>query len=76
MHIAMGLVDNLGLAKLPPKEPQQMMLDFDAQGCPKPFSPSARTIEERRAVIGCFFISSVYEAQFLCSLGADNADAG
>ncbi len=59
-QLAIGLVANLGLKKMPPKEPPQMMLEYDARGCPKPFNPSPRTMDERRAVIGCFLISSVY----------------
>ena len=59
-QLAMALVGNLGLHKPPLKEPTQMMLNLDAQGCPqKPFSLSRRTTEERRAVLGCFLISSV-----------------
>ena len=60
-QLAIGLVANLGLKKAPPKESPQMMLNYDARGCPKPFSPSPRTMEERRAVVGCFYISSVYK---------------
>ncbi|CAD6586535.1 MAG: hypothetical protein ASARMPREDX12_002379 [Alectoria sarmentosa] len=61
IQLAMALVADLGLNKPPLKEPTQMMLNFDARGCPiKPFSPSTRTMEERRAVLGCFLLSSVY----------------
>ncbi len=52
---------NLGLNKPPLKEPTQMVLNLDGRGCPtKPFSPSVRTMEERRAVLGCFLLSSLY----------------
>ena len=57
----MGLVVNLGLHKPPLKEPTQVMLNLDERGCPsRPFTPSPRTTEERRAVVGCFLLSSVY----------------
>lgn len=60
-QLAMALVGNLGLNKPPLKEPKQIMLNLDARGCPtKPFSPSPRTMEERRAVLGCFLLGSVY----------------
>lgn len=64
-QLAMALVANLGLNKPPLKEPVQMMLNLDARGCPiKPFVPSTRTLEERRAVLGCFLLSSVYALEF------------
>ena len=61
-QLAISLVGNLGLNKPPPKEAPQMMHDLDARGCPiRPFtsSTSTRTLEERRAVLGCFLLSSV-----------------
>lgn len=64
-QLAMALVGNLGLNKPPLKEPTQMLLNLDARGCPrKPFTPSARTVEERRAVLGCFLLSSVVSSYF------------
>ena len=60
-QLALGLVGTLGLNKPPLKEPPQTVLDLDARGCPtKPFTPSIRTTEERRVVLGCFMLSSVY----------------
>ena len=60
-QLALALVGNLGLNKPALKEPPQTLLDLDARGCPvTPFSPSIRTTEERRAVLGCFMLSSVY----------------
>ncbi|KAL6718431.1 hypothetical protein ACLMJK_004521 [Lecanora helva] len=64
LQMAKGLVGNLGLKRMPPKEPPQMMLEYDARGCPKPFNPTPRTIEERRAVLGCFLVSSVCASYF------------
>lgn len=59
-QIAIALVGNLGLNKPPLKESTQMMLNLDGRGCPvKPFTPTTRTTEERRAVLGCFLLSSV-----------------
>ncbi len=58
MQLAMGLVANLGLRRLPPKEPPQLMMDLDSRGCPRPFDPSARTMEERRAGLWCWFVNS------------------
>ena len=59
IQLALALVGNLGLNKSPPKEPMQMMMNLDARGCPvKPFNLSVRTTEERRAVLGCFLLSS------------------
>ena len=59
-QLAIGLVSNLGLRKPPPKESPQMMLNYDARGCPKPYSSSPRTMEERRVAIGCFYVSAMY----------------
>jgi hypothetical protein len=60
MQLAMGLVFGLNLNKPPSKEPPHMMLDYDAQGCPRAFKVATRTIEERRAVIGCFSATAMY----------------
>jgi hypothetical protein len=65
IQIGMGLLFDLGLNKPPLKESTHVMLDYDAQGCPKPPNPKKRTIEERRAAMGCFLASSVY-ASILC----------
>lgn len=60
-QLGIALMGNLGLNKPPLKEPTQMVLNLDGRGCPtKPFSPSIRTMEERRAVLGCFLLSSLY----------------
>ena len=60
-QLAMALVGNLGLNKPPPKEPAQVMLSLNARGCPtRPFTPTVRTMEERRAILGCFLLGSVY----------------
>ena len=59
MQLVMGLIANLGLKKTAPKEPLRVMMEYDERGCPRKYTPSPRTMEERRAVIGCFFLSSV-----------------
>lgn len=64
-QLAMALVGNLGLNKPPLNEPTHMMYNLDSRGCPiKPFSPSTRTMEERRALLGCFLLSSVVSSYF------------
>ncbi|KAM3068575.1 hypothetical protein ACMFMG_011105 [Clarireedia jacksonii] len=58
--LAMGIVYDLGLNKTPPKESPHLLLNYDARGCPKPFVPPAGTLQERRALLCCFFISSSF----------------
>ena len=62
MQLAIGLVGNLGLKRPPPKETPQIMLENVGRGCSKHYSTAPRTMKERRAVIGCFLIGSVYVA--------------
>lgn len=61
IQLAMGLVGNLGLRKLPPKDPPQLMLNFDPRGSPK---PPTRTMEERRAGLWCWLVSSTMASSF------------
>jgi hypothetical protein len=60
IHLAMAAAFELGLTRRIPTEPQAIMLEYGAQGCPKyPTGRiSARTMEERRAILGLFLISS------------------
>jgi hypothetical protein len=62
VHLAISLADDLGLLKPVPMEPSGVMLNYSAQGCPKPPPAksygSTRTIGERRAAIGLFLLSS------------------
>lgn len=60
--LATSIANDLGLTKPVPEESMGVMLNFTAQGCPKP--PQSlfirpRTMEERRAVIGLFLITSL-----------------
>jgi hypothetical protein len=62
IQLGMSLAYDLGLTKLN-SEPHRTMLDLSSQGCPKPLNrPSnvPKTIEERRAVVGLFLVSSMY----------------
>jgi len=60
LHLATSLAAELGLAKKSYPESITAMLNFTAQGCPRP-SPlgGAKTMEEKRALIGLFLIHSV-----------------
>jgi hypothetical protein len=61
IHLAMSLASDLGLTKPLPTESSTVMLNYTAQGCPKPITGMipTRTMEERRAVIGLYVVSSV-----------------
>jgi hypothetical protein len=61
VHLAMSLAFDLGLTKPLPSESNSVMLNYTAQGCPKPTNGMIlmRTMEERRAVIGLYLVSSV-----------------
>ena len=55
-QLATSIVFELALNKPLPKD-TQLSLCISTQKYPK--SPTARTIEERRAVLGCFLITSM-----------------
>jgi hypothetical protein len=55
----MGLVCDLGINKPVPTEYSTMQAFKCAVGA-KPNIPTSRTLEERRAVLGCFLITSRY----------------
>jgi len=57
-QMAMSLVFDLGLNK-PAGETSHEMSNLYAYGCPEPSKSKARTMEERRAVLGCFLVSSI-----------------
>ena len=63
VHLAMSLASDLGLTKPLPTDSgsHQVMLNYSAQGCPKPITGTVptRTLEERRAIIGLYLVSSV-----------------
>jgi hypothetical protein len=61
IHLAMSLASDLGLTKPLPTDSSAVMLNYTAQGCPKPIIGMipTRTVEERRAVVGLYVVSSV-----------------
>jgi hypothetical protein len=61
IQLCMSLAGDMGLTKPVPAEVQGVMREFNAQGCPKMKKRGSlvRTIEERRAVIGLFYVSSL-----------------
>lgn len=61
IHLAMSLAFDLGLTKPLPSESSSVMLNYTAQGCPKPTNGTmqTRTMEERRGLIGLYLVSSV-----------------
>ena len=59
-YLTIALVMELGLNKAKSKDMPHLLLEYSAQGCPERYCQShERTMEERRAVIGCFVITSV-----------------
>jgi hypothetical protein len=61
IQLGMSLAFDLGLMRPLPGEPVNMMLHCIAQGCLKPNNGInvVRTMEERRAAVGLFLVSSV-----------------
>jgi hypothetical protein len=62
IQLSMSLAFDLGLTKPIPTDPVTVMLNFNSQGCPKPVFSGiniVRKMEERRASIGLFLISSM-----------------
>ena len=60
IQLGISLAFDLGLTRPPPGEPLNIMLHYIAQGCPKPINGmNVRTMEERRAAVGLFLVSSV-----------------
>jgi hypothetical protein len=61
VQLGISLAYELGLTRSPPGEPVRVLLNYTAQGCPKPTNVMnlERTMEERRAVVGLYFITSV-----------------
>ncbi|KAJ5537007.1 hypothetical protein N7513_010193 [Penicillium frequentans] len=59
-HLAMTLVFSLRLNKPPPQESNMLPLEKTSSNTDSP----ARTLEERRAVLGCFVVSSVVSSYF------------
>lgn len=61
IHLAMSLACDLSLTKPLPSESSLIMLNYTTQGCPKPITGviPTRTMEERRAIVGLYLVSSV-----------------
>jgi hypothetical protein len=60
IQLGMSLAFDLGLTRPLPAEPLHVMSYYNAQGCPRPVNGGTmRTMEERRAAVGLFFVSSV-----------------
>jgi hypothetical protein len=60
IQLGMSLAYDLGLTKLN-SEPHRTILNLSSQGCPKPSNGpinAEKTMEERRAVVGLFLVSS------------------
>jgi hypothetical protein len=61
---AMTLVYDLGLNRPAPREASSLFEDALRESISNPYRPSlmrARTLEEQRTFMGCFFLDSVYE---------------
>lgn len=54
MHLAIGMLSDLGMCRAPPKESLCMMLNYDARGFPKPAMPEPRSFEDRRMALSCW----------------------
>ncbi|KAL8832018.1 MAG: hypothetical protein Q9170_005051 [Blastenia crenularia] len=64
-YLTIALIMELGLNKSKPKDMPHLLLEYNAQGCPEKFCQlQERTMEERRAVIGCFVITSIITNYF------------
>ena len=59
LHLAVGMLGDIGLKKPPPKDSPCMMLNYDARGFPKPFLPESRTLDDRRLAISCWSASQL-----------------
>lgn len=62
IHLAISMASDLGLTRKGSSEPTGSMLHFSSQGCPRPpigLQNPHRTMEERRAIVGLFLISSM-----------------
>jgi hypothetical protein len=58
IQLGISLAFDLGLMR--PCDPPRILLNYTAQGCPKPVNAmKERTLEERRAAVGLYLISSV-----------------
>ncbi|KAF8862483.1 hypothetical protein BDZ45DRAFT_616763 [Acephala macrosclerotiorum] len=62
IHLAISLAFELGITRPIPGESVRILLNYTAQGCPKPMNgmKMERTAEERRAVVGLFLTSSIF----------------
>jgi hypothetical protein len=62
IHLAFALAGDLGLTKPAPQTSPAVMMNWTQAGCPKPphaLAIKKRTMEERRVVLGLFYVSSI-----------------
>jgi hypothetical protein len=61
IQLGISIAADMGLNKPIPAETNGVMREFNAQGCPRvgKMKNQSRTIEERRAIIGLFYVSSL-----------------
>jgi hypothetical protein len=62
IQLGMSLAFDMGLTKAVALDSVGIMLNYTAQGCPRPVTNAMnqlRTMEERRAVVGLFLVSAV-----------------
>lgn len=74
LQLAIGLLGDLGLKRPPAKQPPHLILNYETRSCPKNFSPTKRTTEERRVALGIFWLSSVYDHRSRLSEDGNDAD--
>lgn len=61
VQLAIAILYDLGIDKPPSQDPALLNLAYDLKGMGKPsISLKSPTMEERRALLGCFLMSSVY----------------
>lgn len=66
VQLAIAQLVELGVNKAVPKDMPHLLLEYNAQGCAEKYcQPQERRIEERRVVLGCFLVTSVYEKLLL-----------
>lgn len=57
-QITIANLYDLGLDN-PHSNDSGLLLEHDLKGLPRPSQTSSRTLQERRVLLGCFFLSSV-----------------
>jgi hypothetical protein len=62
VQLAISLASDLGLLKPIPSDQNELLLHLNSNGCPKPphlYRTAPRTMEERRAIVGLFLLTSM-----------------